>query len=85
VALTPADDAELLISSIEAGLPGDGEALTLAQTAEVLAISVATAKKLAARGELPGVLPKVGHQWRVSRRVLATFLAGGAMPTEWPE
>jgi excisionase family DNA binding protein len=70
------DDREMMIASIEAGLPGEGEALTLAQAAEVLSISVSTAKKLARRGTLPGLLPKVGTMWRVSRRQLAVFLAG---------
>jgi excisionase family DNA binding protein len=65
-----------LVAELEASLPGEGGTLTLAQAASALSISVSTAKKLAAKGTLPGILPMVGAQWRVSRRVLATFLAG---------
>lgn len=48
--------------------------LTLVEAAALLRISVSTAKKLAARGNLPGILPKVGVQWRVNERVLRQFL-----------
>ena len=40
----------------------------------MLRISPSTAKKLAARGTLPGVLPKLGGQWRVSARHLLAYM-----------
>ena len=52
------------------------EVLTLTEAANVLRISVSTAKKLARSGELPGVLPKLGTQWRVSRRALEAYMGG---------
>lgn len=53
------------------------EVLTLTEAAALLRISVSTAKKLAREGELPGVLPKLGTQWRVSKRALDAYLSGG--------
>ena len=52
------------------------EVLTLTEAADALRISVSTAKKLARNGELPGVLPKLGTQWRVSRKALETYMDG---------
>ena len=52
------------------------EVLTLTEAAEMLRISVSTAKKLARNGELPGVLTKLGTQWRVSRRALEAYVNG---------
>ena len=40
--------------------------LTLAEAAQALRISLSTAKKLARDGELPGLVGKVGNQYRVS-------------------
>lgn len=54
------------------------EVLTLTEAANVLRISVSTAKKLARSGELPGVLPKLGTQWRVSRRALEAYMGGNS-------
>ena len=48
--------------------------LTIGEAADILGISISTAKKLAGRGALPGVLPKVGGQWRVNRDVLIEWL-----------
>jgi len=50
------------------------EVLTLQETADRLRISITTAKKLAANGTLPGLLPKLGRQWRVSRKLLEEHL-----------
>ncbi len=58
------------------------EVLTLAEAAVRLRISVSTAKRRAAAGTLPGVLPKerLAH-WRVSAAVLEEYLASGTRPT----
>jgi len=48
----------------------------LTEAADALRISVSTAKKLARNGELPGVLPKLGTQWRVSRKALEQYMGG---------
>jgi len=66
------DGAELA-EKVSATLP-NREVLTLTETADALGISPSTAKKLAARGELPGLLPKVGNQWRISKRLLVEYM-----------
>jgi len=50
-------------------------AMTAEDAAEYLQISVKTVLKLLRAGEIPA--KKVGHQWRVSRQALETYLAGG--------
>ena len=60
-------------------LPGmsgedDDVVLTIGEAARLLRISLATAKKLAAQDELPGLLGKLGGQWRVSRRGLMAWV-----------
>lgn len=59
----------------------DDGVLTLSEAATVLRISVSTAKKLAKRGDLPGILPKLGTQWRVSKRLLAEYMNTPAKDT----
>lgn len=55
--------------------PGPNDAvLTLGEAAVMLRISLSTAKKLAASGEMPGILPKLGGQWRISRVGLDSYL-----------
>jgi excisionase family DNA binding protein len=54
----------------------DDGLLTLGEAAEMLRISISTAKKLASSGALPGVLPKVGRQWRISRAGLVAYIHG---------
>jgi excisionase family DNA binding protein len=51
------------------------DVLTLEEAAKVLRIGVSTAKNLAAQGQLPGVLAKLGSQWRVSAPLLREYLA----------
>ena len=58
------------------------QVLTLAEAAGRLRISVSTAKRRAAAGTLPGVLPKADRaHWRVSATVLEEYLASGARPS----
>lgn len=62
-------------------MPPDDEAppeiISLAEAAQLLKVSFATARRWAAAGKLPGlVLPKVGHQWRVNRQRLYDYLDG---------
>lgn len=59
----------------ESGHPGSlGRFLTLADTAEILNISVSEANSLVQSGELPAI--QVGSQgrWRVERDVLETYI-----------
>jgi excisionase family DNA binding protein len=45
------------------------------EVAAILGISQTTARELAAKGELPGVLPeKVGNQWRCNRKAVLAFV-----------
>jgi len=52
---------------------GDDAVLTIAEAAALLRISLGTAKRLAAEGTLPGLLGKLGRQWRVSRSGLTAW------------
>ncbi|MET0724746.1 MAG: helix-turn-helix domain-containing protein [Leifsonia sp.] len=57
--------------------PSDGDLarfLTLADTAEVLSITVAEARELVRSGELPAI--RVGTAWRVERVVLEAYIDG---------
>jgi excisionase family DNA binding protein len=57
--------------------PADGDLtrfLTLADTAEVLAITLAEVTELVRSGELPAI--RVGSAWRVERVVLEAFIEG---------
>lgn len=63
-------------SSVVETIAAEDPVLTLAEAASLLRIHPSTAKKMAARGELPGVLPKLGGQWRVSAKRLHAYLAG---------
>jgi excisionase family DNA binding protein len=56
--------------------PELGDVLTVEQLAELLQVDVATIRRLAGRGELPG--RKVGRDWRFSRRAVLEWLGGGA-------
>lgn len=53
---------------------GPGRFLTLAETAEVLNISVHQAYGLVRSGELPAIKIGSGGQWRVERSVLESFI-----------
>lgn len=48
--------------------------LTIDEVAELLGRHPSTVRKLASRGELPGVLPKVGGQWRINRKTFFEYL-----------
>lgn len=50
--------------------------LTLADTAEVLAISVSQAYALVRSGELPAIKIGGNGHWRVERTVLEAYIAG---------
>ncbi|THG35690.1 helix-turn-helix domain-containing protein [Glaciibacter flavus] len=56
--------------------PDDGVArfLTLADTAEILSITVSEADELVRSGELPAI--RVGGAWRVERVVLENYIDG---------
>lgn len=49
--------------------------LTITQVSRLLGISPTTARELAAKGELPGILPRVGGQWLCSREAVMAYLA----------
>lgn len=53
------------------------EVLTVQEAAGLLRISVSTAKRLAAAGQLPGAA-KFGNQWRVSKAALLEHLESSA-------
>ncbi|MEL4318970.1 helix-turn-helix domain-containing protein [Leifsonia sp. YIM 134122] len=58
-------------------VPPDGDVarfLSLADTAEILAITVAEVAELVRTGELPAI--RVGSAWRVERVVLEAFIEG---------
>lgn len=59
----PADDAQV------------GRFLTIADTAEILAISAAQAYELITVGDLPAIRLTSRGQWRVEREVLEGFIA----------
>lgn len=50
--------------------------LTLEEVADILRISLSKAKQMAQRGELPGQLPKLGHQYRFSAERVAAYTRG---------
>lgn len=50
------------------------EVLTINEAAALLRVSPSKARQLAAGGELPGVLPRLGKQWRINRRALEDFI-----------
>ena len=53
--------------------------LTLRQASRLLGISESSARYLAAKGTLPGVLPrKLGDQWRVNRAALMAYVESHA-------
>jgi len=56
----------------------DPQTMSVADAARQLGVSRNTAYKLAASGELPGVV-RLGHRRVVSRRVLERFLEGGGL------
>jgi len=58
----------------ESSVPGLGRFLTLADTAEVLNISVHQAYGLVRSGELPAIKIGGNGQWRVERAVLESFI-----------
>ncbi|MDF1479204.1 helix-turn-helix domain-containing protein [Leifsonia sp. H3M29-4] len=51
-----------------------GRFLTLADTAEVLAISTKQAASLIRSGELPAIKVGAGGQWRIERTVLESYI-----------
>lgn len=67
--------AELL--PVEQAAP---EVLTAEQLAALLQIDVATVRKLATRGEIPG--RKVGGHWRFSRQAVLDWLASATAASE---
>jgi len=52
------------------------DAVTLAETADILKLHPNTVRKLASQGEIPGI--KLGDSWRFSRSVLKEMLRGAA-------
>lgn len=56
------------------GIEGTGRFLTLADTAEVLNISVHQAYGLVRSGELPAIKIGSSGQWRIERSVLESFI-----------
>jgi len=50
--------------------------LSLKQVCDLLGIHVNTGLKLAARGELPGQLPRVGKLYRFNREAVERYLSG---------
>jgi excisionase family DNA binding protein len=58
----------------DSGTGGAGRFLTLAETAEVLNISVHQAYGLVRSGELPAIKIGGNGQWRVERTVLESFI-----------
>lgn len=55
---------------------GVGRFLTLADTAEVLNISVAQAYALVRSGELPAIKISAHGHWRIERDILEGYIAG---------
>jgi len=55
---------------------GLGRFLTIADTAEILNISVGQAYALVRNGELPAIKLGEHGQWRVEREVLEAYIAG---------
>lgn len=56
--------------------PPSDRLISLAEAAAILRVSVTTAKKLARRDALPGLVGKVGCQWRVNEAALRAFAEG---------
>lgn len=52
--------------------------VTLAEAAQVLGISISTAKKLAKAGQLPGCVGKVGGTWRINQSKLLEFVSNAS-------
>jgi excisionase family DNA binding protein len=52
--------------------------LTISEAADILRMSARSCRSAAERGELPGVLPKVGSEWRINERVLREWIANRA-------
>jgi len=50
------------------------EILTLEETATYLRLNEQTTYRLLRAGKLPGI--KIGHQWRIVREELETFMRG---------
>jgi excisionase family DNA binding protein len=65
--------------AMTAPVPGDqvGRFLTVAETAEVLNISVSQAYALVRSGELPAIRIGAAGHWRVERVELEAFIAAG--------
>lgn len=51
--------------------------ISLTEAADMLGVHPTTARRLAASGEFPGILPKLGGQWRVSLEALNAYIASG--------
>ena len=60
----------------ESSVPGLGRFLTLADTAEVLNISVHQAYGLVRSGELPAIKIGGNGHWRIERSVLEAYIEG---------
>lgn len=53
----------------------ESAAISITEAARLLGVSASTARKLAAVGELPGLIPgKLGSQWRVNRQALLDYV-----------
>lgn len=52
-----------------------GRFLTVADTAELLNVSIGQAYALVRSGEIPAIRIGAGGRWRVERRVLETYIA----------
>lgn len=59
----------------ESESPDRPELVEIPEAAAFLGISEATAKRLAAAGELPGCVGKLGGRWRISRTGLHEYAA----------
>jgi excisionase family DNA binding protein len=57
-------------------LPGAARFLTLADTAEILNVSVSQAYSLVRSGELPAIKIGGSGHWRIERDVLEGYIAG---------
>lgn len=56
--------------------------IPLVDAARRLGIHPSTARRMAAKGQFPGVLPKWGGHWRVNARILEEYLSQGATPLD---
>lgn len=54
------------------------EILSVAEAAEVLRMHYVTACKMAKAGTLPGLLPRIGRNHRISRQLLTAYTCGAA-------